>query len=134
VQVKTLFDVKYRIVAVMDGEECPVDEFLTYGETTTQAARQGLTKILEYVAERGLQNIPSAWVHEVNKQNGIYEFIKGPVRLFFFKGNGNDIAICTSGGRKKGQKVDKSAVTDAISWKKRYEAAYSNGTYEVIEK
>lgn len=117
----------------MNGDACPVDDFIQKGEATTLAARNGLTKILEYVAESGLQNTPVAWVHEVNKQHGIYEFIKGPMRLLFFKGNGKDIAICTSGVRKNGQKVDKSAVKASIELKKNYVAAVANGTYEVIE-
>ena len=132
-QVKTIVEVNYRIVAAMDGDTCPVDDFIQKGEATTLAARNGLTKILEYVAESGLQNTPSAWVHEVNKRHGIFEFIKGPMRLFFFKGNGKDIAICTLGGRKNGQKVDKSAVNASIELKKNYVAAVANGTYEVIE-
>lgn len=118
----------------MDGDVCPADDFITQGEATTKASREGISTILEYVAENGLQNIPIAWVHEADKKNGIYEFIKGPMRLFFFKGQGNDIAICTLGGRKKGNNVDKSAVSASTALKKRYFAAVANGTYEVIEK
>lgn len=132
-QVKSLFDDRYRIVAVLNGDKCPVEEFLALREATTQAARKGLITFLTYVAEHGFQNAPSTWTHEVNKQNGIYEFIKGPLRLFFFKGKDRDIAICTVGGRKKGQKVDQSAVAASISCKDKYDTAYANGTYEVIE-
>ena len=132
-KVKRLAEDAFNIVAVMDGNECAAEKFLTDGEKTTQANRDGLFKFLEHTAKHGLQGIPSAWWHEVDKPNGIYEFIKGSLRLFFFKGHGNDIAICTVGGRKKGQKVDKSAVQTSIGWKKSYETAYSNGTYKVIE-
>lgn len=133
-RVKTLFEINFRVVAVMDGDLCPADEFIVNGEATTKASREGISTILEYVAENGLQNIPIAWVHEADKKNGIYEFIKGPMRLFFFKGIGNEIAICTLGGRKKGEKADKSAVSASIELKKKYIAAVANGSYEVIEK
>lgn len=133
VQVKLLAADNYNIVAVMDGDICIVEDFLVNGEATTLAARQGFTQILEYVAEHGLQKASSAWLHEVDKANGIYEFIKGSLRLFFFKGNGKDIAICTVGGRKKGSKVDKFAVNSSIVWQRKYVAALVNGTYKVIE-
>lgn len=132
-KVKLLAEDVFNIVAAMDGDECPAEEFLTVGEKTTQANRDGLLVFLKHTAQHGLQGIPAAWWREVDKQNSIYEFKKGSLRLFFFKGSGKDIAICTVGGRKKGQKVDKSAVTASINWKKSYVTACSNGTYEVIE-
>lgn len=90
-------------------------------------------EILGHVAEKGLQNVPSAWFHEADKAKGIYEFIKGPLRLFFFKGQGNDIAVCTAGIRKKADKADKKSVNKADAWRNDYFAAIDNTTLEVVE-
>jgi hypothetical protein len=132
-KVKVLAEDNFRIVAVMDGAECPAETFLQEGEKSTEAARFGLLEIIGHVAEKGLNAVPSGWFHEADKEKGIYEFIKGPLRLFFFKGNGKDIAICTSGVRKSGQKPDKSSVKKAAGLKKCYAAALANKTYEVVE-
>lgn len=116
----------------MDGKNCPVLDFLTVGEASTSSVRAGLIEMLTHVAENGLQGAPSKWFHEADKASGIFEFIKGPLRLFFFKGNGRDIAVCTIGVRKSGQKADGLVVKASVRWKKDYVSAVVNGTYEVI--
>lgn len=132
-RVKVLAEDSYRVVAVLNADECPAEAFILEGEASTRAARSGLLEMIGHVASRGLQNVSSTWFHEVDKKNGIYEFIKGPLRLFFFKGNGTDIAICTSGVRKSGQKVDSQSVAKAAKWRADYFAAQMNNTYEVVE-
>lgn len=110
----------------MDGDECPAESFLLYGEESTEAVRYGLMHMLEKVAEDGLQNVPHAWIHEANKKLDIYEFIKGPLRLFFFKGKNGQIAVCTTGVRKSGQKADPAAVKKAAKWRDDYYKALEN--------
>jgi hypothetical protein len=117
----------------MDGDACAADDFLYEGEATTGAARVGLSVMLQHIADLGPQEVPPGWSHEANKRHGIYEFIKGPLRLFYFKGQGNTIAICTGGGRKKGKKADKALVAAAIREKQRYMQALNDNTYEEIE-
>lgn len=129
---KVLASAKFRVVGIMEGDKCPAEDFLTVGEKTTEASRVGLYLMLEYVAQNGLQSCPSSWYHEANKNWGIYEFIKGDLRLFFFKGEDGDIAVCTSGVLKKGQKADKSAVRRAHEWRTEYAQAVKRKTYEVI--
>lgn len=124
---------KFRIVAVCDGGSCPAEDFIKHGEETTKASRDGLLEMIGHLADRGLQNIPSAWWHEADKARGIYEFRKGPLRLFFFKGSGRDIAVCTSGVRKSGQKADKPSVNKAATWKADYLDAIANSVLEVID-
>ncbi len=68
-----------------------------------------------------------------DKARGIYEFRKGPLRLFFFKGEGRDIAVCTSGVRKSGAKGDKPSVNKAAAWKAGYFDAVANKNLEVVE-
>ncbi len=131
-RLKLLFEDSFQVVAVMNGDDCPADAFINNGEDS-QKTRIGLQEMLGHVAERGLAEIPSAWFHEANKKEKIFEFIKGDLRLFFFKGEGNQIAVCTSGVRKKGQKADKAAVNKAVAYRKTYFAAVAAKTIEVID-
>ncbi|MFM2276241.1 MAG: hypothetical protein RL211_2113 [Pseudomonadota bacterium] len=132
-QIKVLVQMRFRVVAICDGADCPAEAFIKTGEDATKGVRDGLFEMLGHVAERGLQFVPSAWWHEVDKARGIYEFRKGPLRLFFFKGAGRDITVCTSGVRKSGQKVDKQSVNWAAGWKADYDDAVANGTLEVVD-
>ncbi len=122
------------IVAVMDGDRCPAEDFLLIGEEATSKYRQGLIQILEAVVERGWQSTPAAWRHEADKQRGIYEFVKGPLRLFYFKGEAGQIAVCTCGVRKSGQKADKAAVDKAARLKDAYYQAIRDKTLKMVEE
>jgi hypothetical protein len=126
--LKPLVIGKYAIVAVMDGETCPAEEFIKQGEATTEASREGLITMLLYVAANGLDNTPTGWTHEANKQKKIYEFIKGRLRLFFFKGKDGQIAVCTGGTLKDGKKSDPASVNKASQWREEYMTAFDNGT------
>lgn len=118
----------------MDGDKCAAEDFLTIGEAATLSARLGLVNMLEFLAENGLEKASSAWFHEANKNERIYEFIKGPLRLFFFKGSKGQIAVCTSGVRKNGAKADKAAVSAAAALREAYETAVKSDTLEIIHE
>lgn len=132
-KVKLLFEGQFKIVATMEGDDCPAERFLHEGEEATEGQRLGLIQLLEFLAENGLGKASHAWIHEANKQEQIYEFIKGPLRLFFFKGSDGHIAVCTNGGRKKGPKADKALVASASALRTQYENACKEHTLEVIE-
>lgn len=133
-RVKTLVSDEFQIVAIMDGEKCPVEDFLANGEDATSAMRTGLRRMLLTTATSGPNNIPSAWTHEANKTNGIHEYIKGSLRLFFFKGKGRQIVVCTVGTKKSGQKADKGSVERSIKYKKDYFTSINDGSLTVIEE
>lgn len=122
----------YRVVGAMDGDHCPAEAFLAEGPAQYFVARRGLSRWLEEVAKGGLEQLPAAASHEVNKRERIYEFIKGDLRLFYFKGKNGDVAVCCGGVVKKGQKADAQSVARAIRWKKAYEQAVKDGSYELI--
>lgn len=123
---------KFKVMAVMDGNTCPAIDFLVSGEATTQSSRSGLLVMIETVAENGLDGVPPTWLHEASKQHGIYEFIKGRLRLFFFKGANGQIAVCSGGVLKKTGKADKSAVSKAAEFKARYFADMAANNIKVI--
>lgn len=124
----------YQVLGVMDGETCPAEEFLLCGEESTRSSREGLLLFLKHVSENGIHNVPAAWTREVDKRNKIFEFKKGDLRLFFFKGENGQITVCTSGVLKKSQKVDKAAVTHAVKLKDQYMTKINRGEIEVIKK
>ena len=132
-KIKVLYSEKYKVLGVMDGRACPSEDFLNDGEDDTYASRQGLKIFLEKVAESGLDGCPSAWFKVANKAEGIYEFKKGRLRLFFFRGQGNSIAICTTGNVKKTQKADRSSINAAIEYRKEYKTALKDNTLEMVE-
>ena len=55
------------------------------------------------------------------------------LRLFFFKGDGRDIAVCTTGTIKSGRKADKQAVKKADGLRRNYFNALKNQSLEVVE-
>ena len=126
--LKPLVRDKYDVVAIMDGDTCPAEEFITKGEATTEKLREGLITMLRFVAANGLDKTPAAWKHEANKQKKIYEFRKGRLRLFFFKGKDGQIAVCTGGTLKDGKKSDPTCVSKASEWREEYMTAFDNGT------
>lgn len=120
-------------MAVMDGDDCPTEDFLVEGDAATENAREGLLEMMYHIAERGLQNCPAGWSHEVSKKDGIYELIKGRLRLFFFKGSGRQIVVCTHGIMKKTQKASTHEVKRAKGYKDSYEAAQGRNQLKVIK-
>lgn len=132
-KLKVLAEDAFQVVGVMAGDKCPAEDFITQGEATTYASRQGLLEMIAHVAEFGLQSAPRSWTHEANKKDQIFEFIKGPLRLLFFKGEGNQIAVCTTGTRKSGAKADKAAVKKAALLRGEYLKSMAEKTCEVVE-
>ena len=90
--------------------------------------------MLDRVSEDGWQGVPAAWTHEADKARGIYEFIKGTLRLFFFKGERGQIAVCTCGVRKTGQKANKAAVDRAARLRDAYFEALKNNTLTMVDE
>lgn len=133
-QVKSLAADKFEIVAVMHGENCPAEEFLAQGDAGTESYRGGLFVMLTKIAEVGFEGVSSSWLHEASKRDRIFEFRKGPLRLFFFKGVGRLIVVCTVGTRKKTQRADPRAVASSVAMRKEYFDAVKSNNLKVINE
>lgn len=129
--LKPLVISSYSILGVVERGVCDANLFLTTGEANEEKYRSGLLIKLRFLADRGLANTSVAWSHEADKQNHIYEFSHGPLRLFYFKGINGQIAICTGGTRKKGRRADPKCVARAIRMRRDYFAAVEAGTLMV---
>lgn len=120
---------KYTVAAVLKNGTCEVTEFLEgLEEKTYRGSVDGLYALMGSVSKAGLQDISTKLSHCVNEEEKIYEFIKGRLRLFYFKGKGDLLVICTSGVIKKTKKVDEKKVARAVVFKKQYLQAVRDGT------
>lgn len=129
-----LVEGRYTVAAVMHGDECPTEQFLTEGEERYRAQRVGLADIIERIANEGWPGISRSMTHEVDKRRKIYELIKGDLRLFYFHGKDRTLVICTSGVIKKGQKVNKKAVDEADRYRRDYDAASDDTSIDWVNE
>lgn len=124
---------KYTVAAVNIDGECPAIEFLENLELSYESNGNALYALFEKVSHEGLADIPAVLCHEVDKNEKIFEFIKGRLRIFFFKGKGDLVVICTTGILKKSQKVDQKQVNKAVKFKNQYLKAVEENTLEILE-
>ena len=78
----------------------------------------GFKKLFERYADMGRNGLTAEIFHEVDKENSIWEFVKGPLRVFCFV-DGNKV-ILTHGAIKKTQKVDRQEVGRAVGMRNSY--------------
>lgn len=130
-ELKVLFQDKYKVLAVTDRGECPVEEQLINGDADTEAWRDRLQGMLSDISELGLHGAPSVWLRRVNSEHGIFELKSGDLRVFYFKGHDDIILICTSVARKKTKKVDPAEVARAIRFKQDYEEAIQRNALRI---
>ena len=132
-ELTIIFSDKYNVAAVSRNAVCRVTDFLQEPEGTYQASADGLFDVMERVSKDGLDQLPHSLSHYVDKKEKIYEFVKGDLRLFYFKGQDNLLVICTSVVIKKTQKVDKKQVDLAVRLKLEYLQSVKDGTIVLIE-
>ncbi|MFL9999191.1 type II toxin-antitoxin system RelE/ParE family toxin [Paraburkholderia sediminicola] len=115
---------KFRVLAVVDEREnfttcCVVTEFLHSCWANYASTVKGFRAVFDRYATGGRLSLTSAMLHEVNKEDGLYELIKGDLRIFcFFPGDGT--IVLTNGVIKKGQKVDPAAVNECRRAKSKF--------------
>lgn len=64
--------------------------------------------------------LTAALFHEVDKDEKIWQFTKGKLRVFCYIDNDGKLLLLTHGALKKSQKVDPREVRRAIAIKHRY--------------
>lgn len=133
-QILVMHSNQYKIGAVGNPSACESVEFLMNPEACYQASADGLLVLLERISHEGLANISDVLSHCVDKNEKIYELIKGKLRLFYFKTEDDFLIICTTGLIKKTQAVDQKHVKKAIRLKHEYLEAVKQNTLIVIEE
>ena len=123
---------KQNVVAIVKertgaDDECPVLDFLHTQPKETAKSALGFKSLFQRYAKDGKAGLTTSSFHPANKEEGIWEFIKGRLRIFCFVDNKNNLIILSHGILKKGQKADPTEVACAVRNKKKYyEAAKKN--------
>lgn len=113
-RIKILIEDQYTIAAVMQKDECPVQDALVNGYPNYEACSNGLLDMICRIAENGFKQFSSKQCHLINKDKKIYELIRGRLRLIFFHGKNKTIMICTEVVVKDTQKTDRKVVNRAL--------------------
>ncbi|MGF6766255.1 hypothetical protein P3T24_006601 [Paraburkholderia sp. GAS33] len=115
---------KFAVLAVVDDREnfatsCPAIDFLKECWPNYSSTVKGYRALFDRYALGGRASLTSALLHEVDKEDALFELIKGDLRIMcFFPGDGS--VVLTNGVIKKGQKVDPLAVKECRRAKKKF--------------
>ncbi|HEY8035625.1 MAG TPA: type II toxin-antitoxin system RelE/ParE family toxin [Methylobacter sp.] len=122
-KLKILHESRYKIAAVMSGDDCETLSFFNEIESKNQSSVDGLLGLIERIADYGIDTLPTKLSHLVDKEEKIYELIKGNIRLLYFKGNCDVLIVTTHAFIKKTQKTPENHKNKAIMLKKAYQLA-----------
>jgi len=106
--------------------------FLAEQPKETSKSAKGVRSLFKRYASLGRNGLTASLFHEVDKNDKIWEFIKGKLRILCFI-DGRKI-ILTNGYIKKTPKVAQSAVKKAVSVRANYHKAKKERKLEVTEK
>ncbi len=112
------------VVSEKDGQDhCPLLDGLANLEAVQEAHKQRLLALIELAAHEGLDALSIEQCHLIDRNEKIYEFRSGRLRVPFFKLESGKVVLCTHVFLKKTQKTPKTDVLKAARWKKTYENA-----------
>lgn len=131
--VKILFEGRFVVSSILKNGSCPIESSASGSDPTFSRYYDGLMDVLERVAEEGLDHLPASSSHVINKNPKIYEFIRGRLRLIYFRGEGNTVVVCSDIVVKKTQKADSAVVSKAITAYNKYYTALQKGALIVLE-
>ena len=112
------------VVSEKDGQDrCPLLDGLANLDAVQEAHKQRLLALIELAAHEGLDALSVEQCHLIDRNEKIYEFRTGRLRVPFFKLESGKVVLCTHVFLKKTQKTSKTDVLKAVRWKKTYENA-----------
>ena len=115
---------KWQVFAYCRSDlSCDLLEWIAKLDAKYQKSRERLFAILDMVAgkHQGPRLLADDICHQINKENQIYEFIAGSLRLlWFYSPLERKVIICTNVFLKKSRKTPKKEIEKAIGIKKRY--------------
>lgn len=125
----------WTVAACIDEKnlEASVLNFLATQPPNLQASAAGFKALFERFAEQGRRGLTADMFHEASKQFGIWEFVKGQLRVYCFMDGGDRLVILSHGIVKKTQKAKKRDVERAAAVRDRYLQAIDSGTLERVE-
>lgn len=125
-----LHEGQYTVHAVCDERgEAQLLEFLEGLGANYRSSRDGMLNLLERCAAHGPPRNADL-KHRLD--DGIYELIKGQLRVVFFTDAGK-LIICSHGFLKKSRKVPTREIEAARQARKQYHAARQANQLEIME-
>lgn len=114
-------------------ETCELLDFLDALPAKYRGSRDGMFQYFERFADLGQSAFNDATCHYVDKDEKIWEFIKGDLRILWFYAGHDKIIVCSHGFRKSGQKTPASQKVKAIAAKNKYLADKASNNIVVVE-
>ncbi len=130
-RVLKILNRKFEVLSVCDCENGAdkLTLFLASLDGNFKANKEGILQLIEYAATNApLRNNDLS--HQIDKEEGVWEFIKGRLRVPYFYDKGKVIVVA-GGFLKKSQKTPTSVIAHAIKIKKEYEAAKEAGNLTI---
>lgn len=135
-RLQILHDGPWKIVAPLSGEgaevTCELLEQLEDLRNAHEASVIGLYTVWERINRFGPRALGTGLYHLVDEENGIYEFIKGRIRVLCFESHTGAICVCSHVLLKSSQKTPKAAIKLAIRLKAQFSTAFAAGTVQFV--
>lgn len=131
---------KWKVVApvtLVDGVEvCELAAELKVfeDEDQTYASAIGLKEVWKRIEVTGPRSLGVSLYHQVDADHGIYEFVKGRLRVLCFEASSGAICVCACIFLKKSQKTPKKHVRQAISLQRSYEEAAAERLVKIYRR
>lgn len=133
-RLKLVYKKNRTVAAIMSGDSSVLDALSTIAPNMQKAAL-GMDALFRRFAEGGRTSCPAVLFHEIDKAEGIWEFIKGRVRvLCFICPHDGSLLVLTHQFVKSTQKTPKSEISAAVSLKNAYLEARSVGMITIVEE
>ena len=128
----------WEFYAVCDDRgRCEILRFFAELDKRHAAAHDNLLALIRRVSHdpQGPACLPDSKSHYIDKREKIYEFIAGKIRLvWFYSPFERRVIVCSHAFIKKSGKTPPTVKNNAISIKKKYEAAYRSRNIRILIK
>jgi hypothetical protein len=109
---------------------CALINALSSVQTTNEASRDRLLEYFKLVARGGIDALNDKQCHLVDKNEKIYEFIAGQLRVLFFAGEPKSIIVCSHMFLKTTKRTPPNEVSKAARAKAQYQRDLARGQIE----
>ena len=103
----------WDVTAIINKDEgcCPLTDFFDGLESKYKGLASGMFDLFERFSQSGRDKFNDDLCHYVDKDEKIWEFIKGDIRVLWFYGQGNRIIVCSHGFLKNSRKTPKKEIS-----------------------
>ncbi len=131
-QILEIRNNEYQIGAIMNVRsngttECSLIDGIRLHQHQRRASVNRILASFDRMSKEGLSSLNASQFHLANRENGVYEFIGGDLRVMFFKASSGKIVICTHMLVKQGNKASPQDVARVVEYAKAYKLAETAG-------